>query len=477
MRFSAFSVTLFCSVVFVAPPSAGLAQNTDRVVIEVRQTATGEDDYLCWSPVLSSVRLIEPETAPVEVVLSSNGSTAAGAVEFAPYLGFIPTPGNLTPSSTLQLTLPSDGSPVQFMISGAVASTDGQDVRVVAQDPADNSELGDTPVMVRVRKNAETLTAIERERFLEALGTLHGHRRPVGPTERFEKYAVAHGRAFGFGIHGGPSGLPLFLAWHRAFLMSIERELQAIDARVALPYWRFDEDSRNIFQRNFLGTVEGTSTLVRFTNNNPLNGWRMSSGGPLVRARNPDTRLQDIYPSFQFDPMSNIVGLSGRDTYGGAVSGRGINGEIEARHHNYAHVAAGGWVTSGTSPRDPLFYLLHANVDRAWAEWQGQFDRFNPGAEESYSLQGAYPGGTDPMRQRQGTYAQDVMWPWSQESGATTPGDLLDDWPTSGFPFPEGFENEISPLIPTPAAMVDYLNVEGNSVPHNVCYDNLGYTE
>ena len=201
----------------------------------------------------------------------------------------------------------------------------------------------------------------------------------------------------------------------------------------------------------------------------------MGTGGALVRDNNPETKLQDIYPDFQFDLMSNISALNGRDTYDGAVSGSGINGEIEARHHNYAHVAAGGWVTSGTSPRDPLFYLLHANVDRAWAEWQAQFDRFDSGTVESYSLQGAYPGQNDPMRQREGTYAEDVMWPWSQNSGDATPGDLLDDWPTSGFPFPAGFANEIAPLTPTPGAMVDYLNVRGSSVPHNVCYDNLSF--
>ena len=462
---------------FGAIPSVGLAQADDRVVIEIRKTATGDDDYLCWSPVLSHVRLISQEPKPVEVKLVSNGGLNSGAVEFAPYPGFIPTPSEFNPSETLDLTLPSDGSRVPFLVAGTVASNDGKDVRVVAQDLADSSEVGTTPVMVRVRKSAEALSPIERDRFLQALGTLHGHLRTVGPTDDFEKYTEAHGRAFGLGIHGGPNGLPLFLAWHRAFLMSIEREMQAIDARVAMPYWRFDEDSSTIFQRNYMGIVEGPRKLVRFSNTNPLRQWRMSTGGALVRNKNPNVKLQDILPTVRFDLMSNISMRSGRDTYDGAVSGQGINGEIEVLYHNRSHFDAGGWLNTETSPRDPLFYLLHANVDRAWAEWQAQFGRFDPVAFESYSLQGGYPGPSDPMREHKGTYAEDTMWPWSQDSGSATSEDLSDDWPTSGFPFPKGFTTETVSLNPTPGAMIDYLNLKGTSVPQNVCYDSLGFKE
>ena len=470
------ALALALSLLFGAISSVGFAHADNRVVIEIRQTATSDDDYLCWSPVLSRARLISSEPTPIKVKLVSDGGLNSGAVGFAPYFGFFPTPSEFNPSETLEVTLPSDGGWVPFLVAGTVASTDGQDVRVVAQDSVDSSEVGATPVMVRVRKNAETLSPIERERLLEALSTFHGHLRPMGPIGRIGRYAEVHNRAFNYGIHGGQNGQPLFLSWHRAFLMSIERELQAIDARVTLPYWRYDEDSSTIFQPNFMGIVEDSSNIVRFSITNPLRGWHVDRA-PLTRLNNPNVKLQDISNTLNFDLMPNIIAKRGRDTYGGVVPGTGINADIEWFYHNQAHIEAGGGMNSGNSPRDPLFYLLHANVDRAWAEWQAQFDRFDPVALTSYSLQGAYPGLSDPMRQRKGTYAEDTMWPWSQELGGTTPNDLLDDWPTTGFPFPKGFANETVSVNPTPKAMIDYQNRTGTSVSHNVCYDNLGYKE
>lgn len=463
------------ALALVLSPLEARAQQASGAV-EIRGTATEGDDYICWSPVLSRVRLTSSATAPVEVTIATTTVSGGGKVEFAAYPGFIPSPTNLSTSSELELVLPDDGSWVPFIVAATDASTDGKDVSVTITANSTDIEIGAIDLMVRVRKNADDLTEIERERFLGALAALHGHQRPVGPSDRFEKYADAHGRAFQFGIHGGPNGLPLFLAWHRAFLLSLERELQEVDARVTLPFWRFDEDSSEIFQQEFLGRVSGGSSLVQFSNGNPLRGWRMGQGGAMVRDGNPTTKLQDVFQSVFFQELSSIMSTPGRDTYDGAVSGRGINGEIEARHHNYAHVAAGGWVTSGTSPRDPLFFLLHANVDRAWAEWQQMFDRFDA-STESYPYLGSYPGPTDPARLRAGSYGDDVMWPWSQDGGASTPNDPLDDWPTAGFAFPKGFPNEDIDLEPTPVAMIDYLNKNGGSLPHNACYDGLEYKE
>ena len=79
------------------------------------------------------------------------------------------------------------------------------------------------PTMVRVRKNANRLTTAERDRFLRALATLNGS--GIG---RFTEFRDMHvGGAPDSEAHGG-SG---FLPWHRIYLLDLERELQAIDAR------------------------------------------------------------------------------------------------------------------------------------------------------------------------------------------------------------------------------------------------------
>ncbi len=40
------------------------------------------------------------------------------------------------------------------------------------------------------------------------------------------------------------------------------------------------------------------------------------------------------------------------------------------RTHNTAHNFVGGHMSGGFSPNDPIFWLHHANVDRAWERWQ-----------------------------------------------------------------------------------------------------------
>ena len=64
-----------------------------------------------------------------------------------------------------------------------------------------------------------------------------------------------------------------FLPWHRAYLLDLERELQAIDPSVALPYWRFDQPAPNVFTRQFMG-VPDSAGRVQFTAGHPFGTWR-----------------------------------------------------------------------------------------------------------------------------------------------------------------------------------------------------------
>lgn len=466
---------------FLSLSIATLAISADAqsVEIEVNNSPTSLDDYFCWSPVPARIRLSDTAAGPVSVLVSASTTGTGGDLVFSPLSVPHPSIDDFVPVEELALVLPADGSWVPFNVAGVRASSEDKDVAIAARS-SNGDELGDLGVMVRVRKNADSLTIGERNRFLSAVETLHGHQRPAGPRDSYEKYADAHAAAFRLGIHSGSSGLPLFLAWHRAFLLSFERELQAIDPSVALPYWRFDAASTNVFVPSFMGFVSGPSSpsgrIVQFDSQNPLFGWRMSSGGPLTRDENPTQALQDIYPRNLFDILPNIFSEAGIDEYQGAIPSNGVNAKLELRHHNYAHVANGGWLGSGSSPRDPIFFMLHANVDRAWAEWQARFDRFDSTAASSYYAQGAYPGDSDPNRLPKGSYAEDTMWPWSQDDGSSTPTDTRDDWPGSGWAMPVSTSANGSVTNPSPASMVDYLSVNGGIPSHGACYDEISFS-
>lgn len=458
--------------------SLAFAETT--VEIEINDTATDLDDFLCWSPTQARARVTTSDTTSLPVVISSN-TQGTGSIVFAAHTGSTPNRNNITASPTLNLTLAPDGSWTRFYVLGENASTNDKDVSITAKD-ASGSILGLKRAMVRVRKDAETLTPIERDQFLSALEQLHGHHRAVGHGEEYVKYASIHDSAFNLGIHSAGQGFPLFLAWHRAFLMSLERELQAIDPRVSLPYWRFDKDTTKLFTEDFLGAVSGPQepggVVVRFSNTNPLRDWSTIDDGQLRRVNNGDVAVS----KFTWDgiePMVRELALifasPGATVYAGPAPRRGINSRMELTYHNGAHARVDGWLGSGSSPRDPLFFLLHANVDRAWAEWQERNSRFDKTSIDSYSLLGSYPGDGDPSRWIKSSYLNDGMWPWSQDNGSTTPADTGDDWPTKGFAFPTspvGF-NPSGP--PTPADMLDYMNELGESTQLGMCYDHLGF--
>jgi tyrosinase len=42
----------------------------------------------------------------------------------------------------------------------------------------------------------------------------------------------------------------------------------------------------------------------------------------------------------------------------------------EAEMHNRVHAWVGGSMVLMSSPNDPVFWLVHANIDRLWAEWE-----------------------------------------------------------------------------------------------------------
>ena len=50
-------------------------------------------------------------------------------------------------------------------------------------------------------------------------------------------------------------------------------------------------------------------------------------------------------------------------------AGGGAQGVLEARPHNLVHNNIGGWMPTASSPRDPIFFMHHSNIDRIWAVW------------------------------------------------------------------------------------------------------------
>src|SRR4029077_1329424 len=114
-----------------------------------------------------------------------------------------------------------------------------------------------------IRKDAMTLTDSERDRFLTAFGTLNGQ-----GTGRFTDFRDMHVRSTLGESHGNWG----FLPWHRSYLLDLERDLQSINATVALPYWRFDQPAPQIFTPEFMGLPDVNDHAV-FVPGHPFEQW------------------------------------------------------------------------------------------------------------------------------------------------------------------------------------------------------------
>jgi tyrosinase len=280
--------------------------------------------------------------------------------------------------------------------------------------------------MVRIRKDAESLTDLERDRFVSAFAALNN--RGLG---LFRGFHAMHTEDTNDEAHG----LDAFLPWHRAYLLDLERELQVIDPAVALPYWRSDRPAPSLFSADFIGAPSGPpepggGPPPRLSAANPLRSWTID-GAPGI----------DRHPQFADPRFSAASDQPGRTVleestlllyarqedldYGyedveppedGEIGFRDI---LEWNPHGASHVSFSGYIRSpGTAAGDPLFFLLHCNVDRIWAQWQWHEERFDATQSDTYFYRG---NAGDAVSTRIGHNLLDTMWPWNGETGDLRP--------------------------------------------------------
>jgi tyrosinase len=347
--------------------------------------------FLTWRPVEVSLKLVGAAgAADVPVTLSAKTLPGGGRLAFADRLTHQGTP-------SLNVTLAANGTLVKVWVGGAFpdASTTYGDVTMEVRETASSQLLGDQPTMVRVRKNANGLSALERDRFLSALATLNGGGN--GPYKDFRDMHV--GGPPDDEAHRGPG----FLPWHRAYLLDFERELQAIDGDVTLPYWRFDQAAPNVINRAFMGTPD-VMNWVRFNAGHPLLGW-VALGQPGIQRGRGVGPL--TVPALRSEAQTLRVGPN---LHADFSSFRGMQGNPHGSAHN-SH--QGGWImVPAQAPRDPLFFLLHNNVDRLWAKWQWAAQVHDPNDPRSF-----VPSGTSIPGHR----LADRLWPWSGPLPAPRP--------------------------------------------------------
>ena len=357
-----------------------------KVELQINNSVSPGARFVSWAPSPCRIRVTDPTGATARIVnvrLTGVSAASAGAVNFR-----AGTTGAF--ATSLTLAVPISGTSVPFFVAGRFGrpSVNNGDVTIEAR--VGTALVGAVRLMVRIRKNANALTPAERDRLVAAFAQLNNQ-----GTGRFTDFRDMHTNVSSPQAHGAPG----FLPWHRAYLLDLERELQAIDPSVALPYWRFDQPSPNIFTLEFFGVSDPIGT-VQFSPSNPLQFWK--TDGVQGINRRPFFNTAAAPPGLRTEAQTLALGAA----YPAFRT-------MEGNPHGSAHTSFGGSISSiNTAARDPLFFLLHCNVDRLWAKWQRQNGRFNPAVAASYDSNPGNPIGHN---------LPDTMWPWNGITGPPRP--------------------------------------------------------
>lgn len=211
-------------------------------------------------------------------------------------------------------------------------------------DPADGGAGGSAGTCVGTRLSVNGMandhpTIISYRKAVEAMRAL-----PTADPLSWESQARIH-------LNFCPHGNWYFLPWHRAYLQRFEAicvELSG-DPQFRLPYWDWSADPRV-----------------------PAPFWVSGSGLNHPRAAGPNDRAEEVMigqaviddivlPEEEFEEFASGASATQR--------GGSTQGPLEGRAHNHIHGFIGRDMGTFLSPRDPVFWLHHANVDRIWAQW------------------------------------------------------------------------------------------------------------
>jgi tyrosinase len=170
-----------------------------------------------------------------------------------------------------------------------------------------------------------------------------------------------------------------FVAWHRAYVLELEHQLQAAihDPNFRLPYW----DYLDAGQRKIPAAFKKTTSSL----------FESQRDGDEVGFETVD--LQKTFSATKYLGSITAGGFGGASVSSGTISGPfSKRGRMEQNPHNTVHVDIGGLMGDpATAAQDPIFWVHHCNIDRIWEVWIKNGPHTNPAGAfttETFTLPG-----------------------------------------------------------------------------------------
>ncbi|NLR98035.1 monooxygenase [Rhizobium sp. P38BS-XIX] len=190
--------------------------------------------------------------------------------------------------------------------------------------------------------------------------------KAASPGEKFTwiKLSEIHGSDAGFKYC--PHGNWYFLPWHRAYTAMYERIVRQVTKNndFAMPFWDWTANPYLPEVFTMQKTPDGKDNSLYV----PTRTW------PSTRPMPPQIVGPDVLKAILAATPFEVFGTSrprGQNSLDPSwiVGGGGTQGILEATPHNQVHNNIGGFMPTASSPRDPIFFMHHGNIDRIWATW------------------------------------------------------------------------------------------------------------
>lgn len=178
-------------------------------------------------------------------------------------------------------------------------------------------------------------------------------------------FSLQHG-AFNGPFKYCPHGDWYFLPWHRTYVMMYETAAQELvgNKDFAMPYWNWTEV--RMMPEAFANPVyKGKPNPLYVPNRNPLTGANALTDDIVGKEVMDSIYAETAYEAFGTSRDADQTNLD----LSWVVAGGGIQGTLESTPHNTVHINIGAFMPTAGSPRDPIFFMHHCNIDRIWASW------------------------------------------------------------------------------------------------------------
>ena len=255
---------------------------------------------------------------------------------------------------------------------------------------------------MKARKNVATLSAQERQDFVDAVIAVRQKPSIRGLANRWDDFVRIHVDAMMMANPSWGHGGSAFTAWHRVLLIKFEQELQTVKPSVTIPYWDWTVD-RTFTSPPWLSDLLGgdggpsspsaalsgevTSGPLRhsagnwnITNNDAMTNDDPFSRAYLARGFTRYVNQNGVQDATQLPTAGQQSTALGRSSYSL------FRQDLEVVLHNLVHRWVGGQMLLMASPNDPVFWMHHANIDRLWGIWM-----FGKPAADRYTAPASAP--------------------------------------------------------------------------------------